>query len=128
MLVEVPGHEGLAFLKLYDRRFSPSHRQDRGYRPWAPEIENQLLEYSRRSHDGLVDQPTEEDPSNSRQCILDEIHLSHRLKYGWIKEVQAYERLQNHWGRHLPDFYAAVALEMHPETADVGRDRSPFWI
>ncbi|MBE3049151.1 hypothetical protein IMZ48_42965, partial [Candidatus Bathyarchaeota archaeon] len=36
-----------AFLKLHDRRFAEQHRDDKDVDPWTPEVERDLIEFSR---------------------------------------------------------------------------------
>lgn len=120
----------VAFLKLYDRRCSSQWRSDWGIDPWTPNLENQLLEFS-RSDDavefmGHLDDDSDDDGSDGDDDNLTdaqyEASLSHELQKLCETERIAYEKLSRHQGNLIPRLYAVVKLE----TASAEGYESPF--
>lgn len=137
MVVDILHEEGhskkdVAFLKLFDRRFSDSQRRQSGSKPWTKDTEAAYIDFVTRGAiapflDNLRQDPyywenTREDWNTAER----EAHLARELLDMFKKEVAAYEVIRKHQGSLVPNLLAAVDLEMEPPESIVVPDCGDF--
>ena len=126
MSVSILGDNGqqlqskIAFLKLFDRRFSKQLREDNGISKWAKELE---IAYVQSIKSGSIfrfledlhsipnfQDDTEEDwdDAENETFLTDELH---RL---FTTEAATYEKLHTHQGRVIPKLLAQVEMDIAP--------------
>jgi len=133
MSVSILGDNGqqlesiIAFLKLFDRRFSEQLREDNGIDKWPEELEIAYVQSVKsgsicRFLENLHSIPnfqddTEEDwdDAENEAFLADELH---RL---FTTEAAAYEKLHTHQGRVIPKLLAQVEMDIAPP----GSPRTP---
>ncbi|CAH0046172.1 unnamed protein product [Clonostachys solani] len=125
--IEVTGK--LVFLKLYDRRFSPTFRERWDVKPWTPAIEEDLLEFSmagsaRDALDAWRDNPQMEydfsAPDYHKEALISEI-----MAEEFEKESDAYSVLRAHQGKFIPRLIASVMMQIGPVSM-VGNEPLPL--
>jgi hypothetical protein len=119
----------LAFLKLYDRRFSPAFRERWDVKPWTPALEEDLHAFSQAgaAHDVLDawrDSPHMEydfsAPSYHKEALLSVI-----MSEEWEKENDAYSALRSHQGKFIPRMICSVMMQIGPVSM-VGTEPIPL--
>jgi serine/threonine protein kinase len=116
-----------AFLKIYDRRCAEQFRQEWRIDQATPDVERQLLEFSRSGKAAAFLENWRADPSF---CFGDddetpwgvpetETALSERMREIWQTEIEVYKRLAEHQGRRIPKLFAVVTFHISPEDEDI---------
>lgn len=110
-------------LKLYDRRYAEQFRQEWRIDQATPDVERQLLEFSRSGKAAAFlenwrtdpDFGFDDDEENPWGVPETETALSERMREIWQTEVKVYKRFAQHQGRRIPKLYAAVTFHIGPE-------------
>ncbi|CAG9990798.1 unnamed protein product [Clonostachys byssicola] len=123
-ILDAPGNLSLpttAFLKLYDRRFATQRRQDQKVDdPWTPDIDLELLEYSRNGEAGKFLVDYDDDPENNEfdddwPRARKETYLADLMKEQFETETKVYDALIKHQGNYIPKLFTTVILDFSTE-------------
>ena len=122
------------FLKLYDRRHAEQFRQEWRIDQATPDVERQLLQFSRSGKTAAFlenwradpDFRFDDDDENPWGVPETETALSERMREIWQTEVKVYKRLAQHQGRRIPKLYAAVTFHIGPDDDDDDDDDEVF--
>lgn len=127
---------GMAFLKLFDRRFAEQLRRDNGIEPWTKSIEQAYIDsvesgaIQRFLHDLRHIDRFQEDTEEDWDDAQNEAFLSHELLRLYDAEVAVYDALRDHQGRLIPKVIAAVDLDLATSSStlhcDDRGDFAPF--
>ncbi|KAM0333406.1 hypothetical protein ACHAQA_002067 [Verticillium albo-atrum] len=109
-----------SFLKLYDRRYSKQSRSDWHTVDWTPEVECQLIDFSRTGEAQRFLKKWREDPDfddddDSWGIAENETGLSENMQELSQTETKVYHSLRHHQGRLVPQLYAEVILQTGPQ-------------
>lgn len=116
-LLDSKGGPEFAVLKLYDRRFAGTLRDDGTpvCQEWDKKLEREYVEFIRsgeavqfvKSLDDLEDDSDEHRDWNAMQC---EAYTQDLCRQHYEDESSAYSRLEEYQGKQIPNFYGGVHL------------------
>lgn len=116
--------DGVAFLKLFDRRFSDGLRRHSRAKPWTKDIELVYVDWAKSSAIApfLTNLRTDDAHfSQTRQRGLNEAEaealVAYELGVFFDKEVVTYEAMLEHQGSLIPKLKAVVDLAMETPTS-----------
>lgn len=120
-----------AFLKVYDRRFAKEFRRVCELDDWTTLIENEILEFSRSGNargflNGLREGRGFTIKDGVRDSVETEAYLSEEMLRIFQTECAAYDRLQQHQGKLIPQLYTKVHSYIGPENGTVGSSPELF--
>ena len=116
-----PPFKGRFLLKLYDRRFATQLRRDEKASPWCPQIESKYLEFVR---DGRAseffdlctakyreDEYWADDQRETWNEAQHEAYLQYLCRRTYDMEKDAYKKLHDMQGKHIPRLFARPVLQ-----------------
>lgn len=125
-----------AFLKLHDRRFADDYRKQWDAEVWTPEVERDLLEWSRSGEAKAFlaecaepESESEEDEEEDEEewdAVKIESYLFYRLREEHQTETKVYGALQEHQGVSIPKRYSAISMHIGPEGEPLGESPELF--
>ncbi|KAK7428880.1 hypothetical protein QQZ08_004650 [Neonectria magnoliae] len=122
-----------AFLKMFDRRFAEQHRQDNVVDIWSEDVENEFLASLRSGKtesflDKLHTVPGfQRDTEDDWDTAENEAYLADELQKCFNSEIATYSRLQEHQGKIIPRFLAAITLGMPPPDAALSTQQQELY-
>lgn len=109
---------GVAFLKLFDQRFSDQLRKDNGIKSWTRSKEQAYVDSVENGavfsflhnlhHTGNFREDTENDWDDAQ----DEAFLAHELLKLYKSEIAAFDAVREHQGKRFPKLVATVDIDL----------------
>ena len=114
---------GIAFLKLFDRRFADGLRRNNGIKPWTQGMEEAYIDSVKSGainsylHDLTHIDLFEESRRTDRDDAQNEAFLAHKLLRQYNAEIALYDGLRDQQGDVIPKVVAAVDLDLELATS-----------